>query len=342
MFEYIGFPWLPILHHLSEYEDPAEASNDFINALSSEEYSPNFHSSKRKPKERGVKVKLLLNEELEAPLSQPQVQPEALSLPLSSLAVAVPEALPHAEGTANTLAEQPKQEEEKGPQALNQTVQVQSAQEEVLAKTKNLKIVQEPYPIGPKSPLDEAAREAIKQEIASSPSVVSPQAQSRKPLFDTDFYDAFEVPSAVGDVTIGESTMELLAGGNVVQTQTQDPFYDFLTSPGSKDNRIFRFGWRWTDHPNCKEFRNTDRIISVLKTIGATEIVFQLERGPLTKKLHYQGYFHITPKKRIDQVRKILSEAFFNIDIRHAHDADSLKKYCQKEETREAGPWCFP
>jgi hypothetical protein len=71
------------------------------------------------------------------------------------------------------------------------------------------------------------------------------------------------------------------------------------------------------------------------------QLVFQLERGEKTNKLHYQGFLKLKNKKRLLQVTNTLIFAFFGIEVIPAADEDAFKAYCTKSLTRVRGPFGF-
>lgn len=81
------------------------------------------------------------------------------------------------------------------------------------------------------------------------------------------------------------------------------------------------------------------RLISNLQE-HAKDWAFQLERCPTTGKLHYQGRIKFGKKLRPKQVREELSEP--KIHLEAERNEEGSEKYCEKEETRVAGPWKPP
>ncbi len=64
-------------------------------------------------------------------------------------------------------------------------------------------------------------------------------------------------------------------------------------------------------------------------------VIFQEEKGEDNTK-HYQGYAEFTAPLRLGSVKKILSRAHW--EGRRGSQADAIA-YCQKEDTRESGPY---
>lgn len=66
--------------------------------------------------------------------------------------------------------------------------------------------------------------------------------------------------------------------------------------------------------------------------------IFQLERGALDKRLHYQGYLEISKKTSMGKVKKMIDINFIHLEIRRGTQSQA-RAYCDKVDTREAGPW---
>jgi len=65
--------------------------------------------------------------------------------------------------------------------------------------------------------------------------------------------------------------------------------------------------------------------------------VFQLERCPKTKKLHYQGYLQLKRQQRFSAIKKI--DGTMHIEEQLARWNAESAEYCKKTETWVAGPW---
>lgn len=77
------------------------------------------------------------------------------------------------------------------------------------------------------------------------------------------------------------------------------------------------------------------------KPSWVTYCVFQLERCPETKRLHFQGYLECRGTQlytRIQREWEQLARARF--DVRHGTQAQAIE-YCEKLDTRVDGPWSF-
>ena len=66
--------------------------------------------------------------------------------------------------------------------------------------------------------------------------------------------------------------------------------------------------------------------------------IFQLERGGLDGRLHYQGYIEISTKTSMGKVKKLFDINFIHLEIRRGTQQQA-RDYCQKHDTRVDGPW---
>lgn len=87
----------------------------------------------------------------------------------------------------------------------------------------------------------------------------------------------------------------------------------------------------------------TDNIDDILIRSKLSEVCdkysFQLEKGEKTDYLHYQIYCHTKQKMRMTAFKKRFGNT---IHYERVQDFDKAFAYCQKEETRQAGPWVYP
>ena len=109
----------------------------------------------------------------------------------------------------------------------------------------------------------------------------------------------------------------------------------------------YRWMFRWTEHSKNDKtlFGSPEKVLELIRSLlSLKKLVFQIERGEQTKKLHYQGVFALTDdqKKRQETLERLLRPHFFGIDIRPCHDLESAIKYCSKIDTRKGGPYSFP
>jgi|AntDeeMinimDraft_4_1070355.scaffolds.fasta_scaffold06096_2 hypothetical protein len=105
-------------------------------------------------------------------------------------------------------------------------------------------------------------------------------------------------------------------------------------------NPLFRHAFRITQHPeNQHLFDSPELLEEQLHALSASEFTFQIERGEITQKLHFQGYVKLPSKIRSKQLAKMLNPIAFGIEVTSAFDEKALIRYCQKEETRVEGPW---
>lgn len=91
----------------------------------------------------------------------------------------------------------------------------------------------------------------------------------------------------------------------------------------------------WNTERNAKDVqRYFERI--------AKKYIFQLEKCPSTKRLHYQCYINLKKKVYKNKLCKMFNtNGFPGTDCRPASDEgkDALKDYCMKPDSRVAGPW---
>ena len=99
-----------------------------------------------------------------------------------------------------------------------------------------------------------------------------------------------------------------------------------------------RWVFTWNACENNK-LPSSDALQAKLNLIAA-EAVFQLERGETTGRKHYQGRFQLLTRKSKRALLKIFLEIFdtsnLTLQVEIAYDSSS---YCEKLETRIAGPW---
>lgn len=80
----------------------------------------------------------------------------------------------------------------------------------------------------------------------------------------------------------------------------------------------------------------TDTHINFIKNLKC-EYVFQAEKGESGTD-HLQGLLIFKEAKSFESIKKLLPTAH----IEKCKNLEASKKYCSKEETREAGPWISP
>lgn len=66
--------------------------------------------------------------------------------------------------------------------------------------------------------------------------------------------------------------------------------------------------------------------------------IFQLEKAPTTGQLHLQGYIRTDNAMAFNSVKIMIGG---NAHLEKAHDTAASILYCQKESTRQQGPWEF-
>lgn len=66
--------------------------------------------------------------------------------------------------------------------------------------------------------------------------------------------------------------------------------------------------------------------------------IWQKERCPTTKRLHWQGYIEFNKTVRVPEVRRVLNDPGVHCEARRGEREDA-KEYCSKEDTRVEGPF---
>lgn len=103
--------------------------------------------------------------------------------------------------------------------------------------------------------------------------------------------------------------------------------WDVLENPedsrysNKKYSPRYRYIWRWTEHGknDLSLFKDPESIKKkMIEMLSLKRLVFQLEKGPETGKLHYQGFLVIGSKlkKRPKDVISVLRSKFFGIEVR--------------------------
>jgi len=108
------------------------------------------------------------------------------------------------------------------------------------------------------------------------------------------------------------------------------------------ENPAFRYLARWTllETMDLKETPDSSTKLSTYLNNECNEYVFQLEKEEQTGRLHYQIFFCLKQKKRLNQVIREMQEHFESIHIEVCKGSSKeSKNYCLKEETRILGPW---
>jgi len=80
---------------------------------------------------------------------------------------------------------------------------------------------------------------------------------------------------------------------------------------------------------------NNPLIDSIPLAWGCAYVVYQKEKAA-SGTLHLQGYAEFSTRKKLDTLKKVCGEAHW--EPRHGTQAQAIA-YCQKEDTRVAGPW---
>ena len=123
----------------------------------------------------------------------------------------------------------------------------------------------------------------------------------------------------------------------------------------TKDTKSQFYRWVFTLDVS-KTFVTPEKVVSILTSLLVKNYVFQLEKGEVMQKPHYQGRFTLKTKRvktsllimfRDAYRHKEISEAeahewLDSLTIRPEQDAQASEKYASKDETRIGGPWSYP
>lgn len=73
---------------------------------------------------------------------------------------------------------------------------------------------------------------------------------------------------------------------------------------------------------------------------GPRYLVFQLERGEKSGKLHIQGYLELNNGYRFNYIKKLFNDDTMHCEMLEKNSSRSAARaYCMKEHTRVSGPW---
>ena len=96
------------------------------------------------------------------------------------------------------------------------------------------------------------------------------------------------------------------------------------------------FTWNADESDQLVNHQNLEKLLNKI----AKERVFQLEKGKKKARRHYQGRFKFLTRKSKRALLQIFSEisemSNLTLQVEIAYDSSS---YCEKIETRIAGPW---
>lgn len=107
-------------------------------------------------------------------------------------------------------------------------------------------------------------------------------------------------------------------------------------NPGTKSKKTPKsVCYRWTFTINNPEIQFRDLFLHLKKI--SKEFYFQLEKGEKCGTLHYQGCLSLLKKENFDGMKNLLG--IYNAHIDKCKEWFGSKNYCQKNETRVAGPW---
>lgn len=91
-----------------------------------------------------------------------------------------------------------------------------------------------------------------------------------------------------------------------------------------------------------------EKFKSALDSLEPAGYIFQLEKGKVAGKLHFQCNLRLKEKMTLTDLRKALKSVlrdFYGkgcLTLRPTHDRKKADFYCMKEDTRITGPWLFP
>lgn len=107
---------------------------------------------------------------------------------------------------------------------------------------------------------------------------------------------------------------------------------------------LYRFMSRVTEHERNKHlFEEPEKVEDILQRHNIEKYAFQMERGELTEKRHFQMYFKLKQKVRAKQLAKTLNHELFGIEVQPAVANEmACYNYVIKEDTRIQGPWSRP
>lgn len=98
-------------------------------------------------------------------------------------------------------------------------------------------------------------------------------------------------------------------------------------------NQLYR--WQFTLSCMSQDSYSPEELWHILKEF-CKEFFFQLEKGD-GGYLHYQGIISLKNKEYFATVKNLFGRQ--DVHIEPCHDKKKLENYCQKTDTRVAGPW---
>lgn len=97
--------------------------------------------------------------------------------------------------------------------------------------------------------------------------------------------------------------------------------------------------WVFTYYGECKDpAKHFESKNEAFKAV--TEVGWQQESCPTTKRLHLQGYAYFNEKITLKKVQDILGIPGAHCEIMKG-GIKASRNYCSKRETRVSGPWCY-
>jgi hypothetical protein len=108
------------------------------------------------------------------------------------------------------------------------------------------------------------------------------------------------------------------------------------------NNQARHWSFTWNTNVKSHKLPNKDKL-KVFMDTNAENAVFQLEKGLIKGKEHYQGCFTlIGPRRSNSYVLKTFENRFENVSglsIQIISNLEATLAYTTKSETRVAGPW---
>lgn len=88
--------------------------------------------------------------------------------------------------------------------------------------------------------------------------------------------------------------------------------------------------------PDDGELPSPDEFIESFKDARVRFVIFQLEKGKKSGRLHYQGYAEFTTTMRMAALQKLAPKAHWKA---RRGTAQQAADYCRKDDTKVDGPW---
>lgn len=110
-----------------------------------------------------------------------------------------------------------------------------------------------------------------------------------------------------------------------------------------RGNQVYIVAWTcYLDQDGTlEEHKAFSQSIVDLSKLQAKRWVFQMERCPNTNRLHWQGYWNLRVKRRLDTLGLAINSdrLKFHLSPASGPGREALRLYCMKQETRVDGPY---